>query len=503
MQRTYKRVKTKIINLSETSDDELLPIQGKKVYLPTNRQDIIPSTPDIVKTLDLNNLEFPVPEGKTLFSFQKNSILEMLRFMQDLAMKGVYLGSDMGLGKTCTTITLAANILKSKRILVLCPSGLRGTWETEIRDWDLDPLPTIHTLYTSRGAIRPVTAKWCVCSYALLLKKNVFERLYEVPWDFIIFDEAKELKSMDAKRTVLAIELWNRARRGIWQDGTPITRTTLDIYPACHTLMPGDFTCIDTFAEEYCLKRSVPWGWQGWEYFGGKNLEKLRDIIRSNFFVRKKKEEVLPDLPDTTYQKIVLDCGPFDKKLTEAQENFILDAVRMGKDPNECARPEDKKHISERRLEAGMKTLKEGKEFIGNMLESKIPIVVVAYHRAVIDAIMEIYNQYNPVKIDGSVVGAAKDRARDAFNTGKTDLIVLQIKSAVGINLQYRCSTVIYVETSYDPTQIEQSRDRVRRIGQKNAINCYFLVAKGSVDEEVFEVMKRKLMMIEQVIVST
>ena len=267
--------------------------------------------------------------------------------------------------------------------------------------------------------------------------------------------------------------------------------------------MPGDFTCIDTFAEEYCLKRSVPWGWQGWEYFGGKNLEKLRDIIRSNFFVRKKKEEALPDLPDTTYQKIVLDCGPFDKKLTEAQEKFILDAVRMGKDPNECARPEDKKHISERRLEAGMKTLKEGKEFIGNMLESKIPIVVVAYHRAVIDAIMEIYNQYNPVKIDGSVVGAAKDRARDAFNTGKTDLIVLQIKSAVGINLQYRCSTVIYVETSYDPTQIEQSRDRVRRIGQKNAINCYFLVAKGSVDEEVFEVMKRKLMMIEQVIVST
>ena len=501
MKQNLKTKKERIINL--TGSDDVLPVQGKKIYLPTNRDDIIPTTPDIVKGLDIDNFSIPLPPGKTLLPFQDPAIRSMLRFYKDLDMKGVYNGYSPGLGKSLMSIVVASNILKSKRILVVCPSGVRGTFEEEIRKWDIDSLPTIHTLYTSRGAIRPITAKWCIVSYQLLLKKNVFERLYEVPWNFIIFDEAKSLKSIGAKQTILARELWNRAKRGMWMDGTPMTRSAEDLFSPCSALMPETFISQDEFCEEYCLKRSVPWGFRNWEYFGGKNLEKLRDIIRANFFVRKTKEEVLQDLPEATHQKIALECGPFDKKLTDAQEQFILDSVREGRDPNTCAKPEDKKHISERRIEAGMKCVQHGKDFIGEFLDADVPIVVIAYHRVVIDSLMEIFNKFNPVKIDGSVTGAAKDRARDAFNDGRTNIIILQITAAQGINLQKRSSTVIFVECSFSPSEVEQARDRVRRIGQKNAVNCYFLLPRGSVYEEVFKILKAKLEIIEKVIVST
>ena len=492
-------------------DLEDLPIQGKKIYLPTNRDDIIPKALDIVRDLDIDNLIIDTPDTAKkldlfLKPFQINAIKGFLKFFKELDMKGVYNCYDPGLGKTIIAIVLFANILKAKRILVVCPSGLRGNWEDEIRIWDDDPDPvTVHTIYSSRGMLRPsgITAKWCVVSYRLLLKENVFMKLYEKPWDAVIFDEAKELKSRRSLQTKACMHLWNRTRRGMWMDGTPVTRSAQDLYVPCSTMMPGHFGSEDDFCEEYCLKRTVPWG-MGWEYFHGQNLDKLSEIIRSNFFLRKTKEEVLPDLPDVTYQKIVLDCGSFDKKLTEEQEKAILEAVRLGKDPNECARPQDKKHISERRLEAGLKTIqKGGSEFIGNLLDGNIPVMVVAYHRDVINALMHIFRKFNPVKIDGSVVGRAKDLARDKFNNGQTNLLVIQIKSAVGINLQKRCCTAVYVETSYDPMQVKQSLDRIRRMGQKNAMNAYFFVAKGSVDEECFKVLKKKLEMIDQVVRST
>lgn len=483
-----------------------LPIQGKRIYLPTNREHLIPPPLDIVKDLDIENFSIPLPPGKSLLPFQDPAIRKMLWFMKHLNMKGVYNGYDPGLGKTLMATVIGANILKSRRILVVCPSGVRGNWEEEIRMWDNDKDPiSIHTIYSARGCLRPITAKWCVVSYRLLLKHNVFDRLYENPWDFIIFDEAKELKSMRAKQTILSLELWNRARRGMLMDGTPMTRSAQDLFVPCHTLMPEEFMSEDDFCEEYCLKRKTSWGYQRWEYFSGNRatLPKLSKIIRDNFFVRKTKEEVLPDLPETTYQKIILECGKFDKKLTELQERAILSAIRDGKDPNSCVRPEDKKHISERRLEAGLKTLKEGKDFIGNLLEGNIPVMVIAYHTPVIESIMQVFQAYHPARIDGSVVGAKKDRERDRFNSGATNLIVLQIKAAVGINLQKRCSTAVYIELSYDPMQIRQSLDRIRRIGQKTAINAHFMVAKGSVDEEVFKVLKQKLEIIDATIVST
>lgn len=491
-------------HVSRKSFELDLPVQKRRIIVPISRATIIPPLHDIVSELDIPNLEIPVPAGESLMPFQIQAIKAMLNFMQLKRMKGVYNGYDPGTGKSCMGIVLAANVLKCKRILVVCPSGMRGTIEEEIRKWDIDkhPLP-IHVLYSARGALRPIKAKWVVVSYALLLKHNVFKDLYDIDWDFMIFDEAKEIKSINSKRTQLALELWNRTRRGIWQDGTPVTRCALDLFPACHTLLPDQFMDETEFAEEYCLKKSVPWGFKKWEYFSGQNLEQLSKIIRSNFFIRKKKEEVLLDLPEITYQKIILDCGKFDKELTEEQENFILQAIKEGRDPTQCAKPSDKKHISERRMEAGLKTLKHGHEFIGNLLEGNIPVMVIAYHTDVINQLMRIFKAYDPAKIDGSVVGNKKDLERDRFNSGATNLIVLQIKSAVGINLQHRCSTAVYIETSYDPTQIQQSLARIVRKGQKNAINAYFFVAKGSVDEAVFRINKEKLEMIEQVVLST
>ena len=482
----------------------IIPIQKPHERIPISRASLIPQPQ--FKDLDIDNFSIPIATSQKMLPYQDAAIRRMLRFFVTNGMKGVYNGYEPGLGKSMMAITLAANIFKSKKILVGCPPGLVGNWADEIRKWDIDNTSgvlTVNQIRKSRDALRYLTAKWTICGYSLFLSENVFRRLDEMDWDFIIFDEAKDLKSSTAKRTRLAQALWNNTRRGLWMDGTPMTKSAQDLYVPCNVMMPEHYTSEDEFCERYCLRRTTPWGYQGWEYFSGQNLEELGSHMRENFFVRKKKEEVLLDLPPTTYQKISLDCGAFDKKLTEEQERTILEAIKEGKDPNLCAKPQDKKHISERRLEAGIKTLAAATDIIGTYVEGKIPLMVVAYHTAVINAVMDMYKKFNPVKIDGSVVGAAKDRARDAFNNGQSDLIVLQIRSAVGINLHYRCSNAIYAELSYDPTQILQSLDRLRRIGQHSSVNAMFLVAAGSVDEQIFDILKQKLQIIEQTIKST
>lgn len=469
-------------------------------FAPMPSDDMFKRAPDVVSTLDIPNIDFSkaLPPGKSFLPFQPAAIRQMLTFMQTLKSKGVYNGYDQGLGKCCMAIGMA-NILRKKRVLVITSANTRANWEDEIRNFSTIPTVSVRVLYNSRGAINEIASSYCVVSYSLLLRKIVYDAIVMQPWDFVILDEAKEISNLESKRTQICIDLWNRIPHGKLMSGTPVSRCLLDLFVPCHMLMPHEFYDIDEFAEEYCQKRSVPWG-IGWEYFGGKNVEKLRDIIRSNFFVRRMKDEVLPDLPKKTYQRIIFEVDKLSYRETPEERKAVIDAVLNGQNPQKDIRKQ--KHISAKRIETALALIKEGKYYVKDYLDAKIPVVVVTYHTVVTNALMEVFKEFNPVRLDGSIVGQKKAEVIKAFNTGVTDLLFLQIESAVGINLQSRCSTAIFWEWSYDPNDVNQAMDRLCRYGQKEHVNGYFFCVKDSTDEDVLKIVFKKQKLIEKVIVS-
>lgn len=467
---------------------------------PTNSVIYPPRILENIRNLDHTRLSYPVANPNFApKEFQKEAIAQSLKFLKENPIQGIYNGYAPGLGKTAMTI-ITMNILQAKRVLVVCPAGLRDTWEEEIRKFSTTNPLTINTIYSARSVMDYITANWCIVSYTLLLKENVFKALAREPWDAIVGDEAHNLTSMRAKRTALFMYLWERISRGWLLSGTPLRRCTVDLFPALNMLMPQEFHDIHAFAEEYALQRQVPWG-DGFEYYHGQNLPKLSETLRKNFFIRKTKKEVLTELPPVTYQKITIDCGDTFKEVSDDDASKIIAAVDRGEDPS-TIKLMNTKTFHEKRKEAALATIKYGKEFIDNFVDNNIPVMLVGYHHVTLDALMQTFAKHCPLKLDGSVTGPNKGVVQRAFNAGKSPILVMQIQCAEGLNLQENCWTCIFVEWSYNPGEIEQTVDRLNRMGQRFPTNAYFLAAKGSIDDRVFKIVFRKQEMINQVIQS-
>ena len=61
----------------------------------------------------------------------------------------------------------------------------------------------------------------------------------------------------------------------------------------------------------------------------------------------------------------------------------------------------------------------------------------------------------------------------------------------MGFNL-IGADTVIIHDSDYNPTFDRQAEDRCYRIGQRKKVSVYKLIAKGTVDERIFEISQRK-----------
>ena len=86
--------------------------------------------------------------------------------------------------------------------------------------------------------------------------------------------------------------------------------------------------------------------------------------------------------------------------------------------------------------------------------------------------------------ITGRETDAQKDAALVAFMGAKTDLCVISLRSASGLNLQ-RATCVVFGELDWSPAVHSQAEDRAHRIGQQDSLLCYYLVSPKGSDQEM------------------
>ena len=104
-----------------------------------------------------------------------------------------------------------------------------------------------------------------------------------------------------------------------------------------------------------------------------------------------------------------------------------------------------------------------------------------------------------------SIVGGTSDRAADAavadFQAGKVAVLILSITAAgVGITLT-RGSDALFVETTYVNSEITQAEDRANRLGSKEPLTCFTMIAPGTLDEQIQAVLGGKSDILDQVMV--
>lgn len=435
----------------------------------------------------------PSPTGKNYFPFQKAGIL------YGSLSENVLFADEMGLGKTIQAIGLM-NFFKDKSAFIVCPASLVLNWEKELKEWLLEEASI--GILTSNNWREIKNCDIIIASFSYMSKEETVKEIVnpkEKRFKYLIIDECHYLKNPKSKRTkhILARNgLRSRVERIAAITGTPIVNKPIELYPTIKALCPKAIDNMTYFA--YGLKYCGGYkGNFGWNFDGASNLSELGKRLRSNFMVRRKKDQVLKELPE---KMVSLAYLPLDKEFKGEIDKY--------KDISE-----DKLHLkmtdkvgfeelSEHRRELGVLKVKNATKYIETQLNSgHKKIIVFAHHKEVIAALEENLAPFNVVSIKGSTPKAQRQKAVEMFQ-GNTDCrVFLGSINAAGVGLTLTAASyVIFVEPSWVPGENYQAIDRAHRIGQKNFVLAEFLVHKGSLDERVLKTMLKKQKNIDEIL---
>lgn len=424
-----------------------------------------------------------IPKGLTLKSFQEEAVRLTINFLKS-DIKGCYNASEPGLGKTIHTLA-ALNTLECIKTIILSPAGMRRTWFRETKKWSTLQ-PRILVVENSEDVRAIGQAEYVIISYELA-RANV-KNIKGYKWDALVADESHKLKNLKAKVTQAVLDadkgLWLDAKYHICLSGTPCTNDVADLFSLCNAFDCEAFPNYWAFVNTFCNRKETPWGTK---YVGVKNAEQLSRMIRSRFYFRFKKEDVLKDLPPKTYIPIYLgeECKvKYTKEELAAIERY-KEQLRVSYSGNVQYMPKPPESFSKRRREQGLAKVPSVAAFVRDLLEQEIPVILFAYHIDVIEALHAELDKFKPSILYGATSPKNRAIAVDRFQAGETLLFIGQIQAAgVGITLT-RSSTVVLCELDWSPAIVGQAVDRAHRIGQQNPVMAYYFQVENSIDEDI------------------
>lgn len=282
--------------------------------------------------------------------------------------------------------------------------------------------------------------------------------------------------------------------------GTPIINRPVEIYPVAKMLSPHELPPFMTFAQRYCGAKHNGFGW---DFTGATNTGELHELLTSTIMIRRTKDEVLPELPAKTRTVIPLEMAGKDaKEYTEAKAHFL--GWLRGIDPKKADSAARAEVLAQ--FQALKQLARRGKwanavGWIENVLESNGKMIVFAVHHEAIDLLMEALAPFNPVKVDGRDSQEARQAAVDRFQGDESCRVFVGNVKAAGVGLTLTAaSAVAFAELGWTPGEHVQAEDRAHRIGQKNAVSVYYLIAAGTIEQDIAGLLDRKQQVLDAVL---
>ncbi len=426
--------------------------------------------------------------------------LAWMQFLREFGLAGI-LADDMGLGKTIQTL---AHILLEKEAgrltapaLVVAPTSLMGNWQAEAARF----APGLRVLLL-HGADRgerfdQIGAHDLVLTtYALLPRDEA--QLRACAFHLLILDESQYIKNNRSKAAQTASLL--NARHRLCLTGTPLQNHLGELWAQFNFLMPGLLGDEKSFNTNF-----------------RKPIEKLGDSARNAFLVqrikpfllRRTKDAVAKELPPKTemvreveltgaqrdlYETVRL---AMDRKVREAiaskgvarSQIVILDALLKLRQV--CCDPRLVKAAGAAGQAASAK-LDELMAMIVTLLDEGRKILVFSQFTSML-ALIEAELRQRDIRY-ALLTGDTIDRAGQVatFQQGEVPLFLISLKAGgVGLNLT-AADTVIHYDPWWNPAAENQATDRAWRIGQDKPVFVYKLIARGTLEEKIQELQRKK-----------
>lgn len=135
------------------------------------------------------------------------------------------------------------------------------------------------------------------------------------------------------------------------------------------------------------------------------------------------------------------------------------------------------------------------------MVEAGEPVILWGWHREVYDIWNDELKDLAPAMYTGTETSGQKDREKDRFLSGETDILIMSLRSGAGVDgLQHRCSTGIFGELDWSPGIHQQCIWRIDREGQDKPVTAFFLVTDDGSDPPMMDVLGLKASEAQQIV---
>ena len=455
--------------------------------------------------------------------------LEGLNWMYFMWFKrqNAILADEMGLGKTIQVIGLFATLIQYHKcwpFLVVVPNSTCPNWRKEIKQWI--PSVRVVTYYGSSfsrklaqdhemfsGSSRDLRCHIVVTSYETMTDDASRKVLSRVPWAGLVADEGQRLKNDKSMLYESLSKL--RFPFKLLLTGTPLQNNTRELFNILQFCDPTkDAEALDS---EY-------------DVLSKENIPKLHNMIRP-FFLRRTKAQVLTFLPPIVQVIVPVSMSVVQKKLYKsilAKNPLLIKAIFQTND-GRGLKPTERHNLNNMLMQLRKclchpfvysKAIEEETssaaafhrqlvEAAGKfqLLQLMLPKLQERGHRVLIfsqfldnlDLMEEFLDGLNLRyrRLDGRSSSLEKQKQIDDFNAHDSPYFAFLLSTrsgGIGINLA-SADTVIIMDPDFNPHQDMQALSRAHRIGQKNKVLVFQLMTRGSAEEKIMQIGKKKMVL--------
>ena len=498
--------------------------------------------PNKIPDIDISEYHYQVKEGLTPYKHQLDS-LKFAKWRYENGLRsGFFLADEPGAAKTCQTYNIAQYMRQfhgcKHCLIIACVNAAKYNWKEDIekhsngsehpyilgtrkkRNGDLrfdtggkekledlmsmkmygkedEDLP--YFIILNIEAVRTKSGK----------KYPVADRLIELincgEIGIIALDEIHRNCSMSSMQGQQLLRIKTSVKQEVqWIPitGTPITSKPTDVFLPTRLIDAHSSNSYYMWCQHYCIYG----GFGGHEIIGYKNIPELKQILQPNMLRRLKKD--ILDLPPKIHFTEYIENSPYQKKLySKIADDLVSNRDQIVKMINPMSKLLRLRQVngSPELVDMSVKidnTYLSKNAKLSRLLELLDDILSIEGEKVIIfsnwvEPLRTLYrfikSKYKVCCYTGTMSQEDREKHKKTFIENPNYRIMLGTVGALGPSHTLTVArNVIFYDSPWNPSDIEQCEDRVHRPGATNSVNIYTLVTKDTIDENVHSILSKK-----------